>query len=156
MRKFKFRLETLGRFRALKEDMAKRDFAAALSRYHAELARLEALHMEEVRAIRGLREVLSVDFRAEEMKMWADRRACLAVDVETQRLVVHRAHLFLEEKREAMTEAMKERKAVDRLREKQRARHDYEMERLEQGFLDEVGASRFIMESGAGRGGASS
>ncbi len=152
MKKFKFRLETLGRYRVLKEETAKREFADALHVWELACERLEGLRSEERRAIAGMRTALAETFSPAELQAYSDHRACLAVDIEAQQLVVEAATAFMESKREIMIEASKDRKVVDTLREKQKERYMYEVGREEQSFLDEVGGSRFLRQRAAKEG----
>ncbi len=50
----------------------------------------------------------------------------------------------MEDERRLLVEASRERKVVDKLRERALERHIYETSREEQGFLDEVAGVRFL------------
>lgn len=144
MRKFKFRLESVLKQREANERRLLREYAAArraLQVEEDELAR--RVHSREAAAAR-LREELTGRCRATELTALECFLECVAIDIRRQEARVEAAREIAEAKRLETIEAGKERKLVERLREKEWERYLAEYRRDEQKFLDEVGGSRFI------------
>ncbi len=145
MKKFQFRLESLRRLRAAREEERKRTFAAAVKFYRKELERLEELKDRERKAREELAERLASGSVREEILGLRDFLEGMAVSIKSQEDRVEEARVRMEEERRLLVEATRERKVVDKLHERALMRYRYEVSREEQGFLDEVAGVRFVV-----------
>lgn len=137
---FKFRLGRLLDFRRLREDLARAELTNAGREVREQNAVLmEALRednegKEALRKLKQGKELDVVQLRLQEGFLTAlERRIRRAFD-RLQQLTRVEA-----EKRRALTEARKDVRVLERLRERQHKAHQYEADREEQKFLDEVG-----------------
>lgn len=143
MQKFRFELQPVLDTRRLKEDLAKRalseaeerlDQARAMvrkieGRIRCETAYLKTLASAEVDPERIIASQRYIDrLKAELVVAQHDVEAC---EAETARL------------KAALVERMKERKAMERLRDKAYERYKHEVARQEQAFLDELASQRY-------------
>lgn len=145
MKKFSFRLESVGRFRAVQEEERKRAFGAALKLYHREREALRALEEREKKACERLARELATGCPAEVAAAFCEFLRGNSARIKIQAERTEEARMRMEKERQLMVEASKERKVVDKLRERALERHLYETSREEQGFLDEVAGVRFLI-----------
>lgn len=145
MRKFQFRLESLRRLRAAREEERKRAFAEAAKVYREELEKLQELKMKERRARDELAVRLASGSTREEILVLRDFLEGTAVSIKCQQERVKEARVRMEEERRLLVEASRERKVVDKLHERALERYRYEAAREEQGFLDEVAGVQFVI-----------
>jgi flagellar FliJ protein len=154
MRKFSFRLEPVLDYREIREDLAQRRLADAMR---------EAARVEEVLAgLRQRRERL-----IEEMAMSQDGAVNL---VQVQQCVDYLGYLLacidrtraelaemvahVEQRRRELVEATRDKKVLERVKERDFAEYVREAQALEQKFLDEVATirhARSMRADGAGR-----
>ncbi|MBC7254028.1 MAG: flagellar export protein FliJ [Actinobacteria bacterium] len=145
MKKFSFRLESVRRLRSAVEEERKRAFAAAARLYHREREALRALLEREGEARERLAEELAAGCPGEVAAALSEFLRGNALRIRAQAERTEKARLRMEEERRLLVEASKERKVVDRLRERALERHLYQASREEQGFLDEVAGVRFLI-----------
>jgi len=145
MKKFSFRLESVRRLRSAVEEERKRAFGAAVRLYHREREALRALIEREREARERLAEELASGCSAEVAAAFSEFLRGNALRIRAQAERTEEARMRMEEERRLLVEASKERKVVDRLRERALERHLYQASREEQGFLDEVAGVRFLI-----------
>jgi len=142
MKRFEFRLESLLNLRRSTEEAAKRAFGIA--RQAAELqaaevkrfADAESRAKSDLRGAQGARELRVVDLLAHQRHVAALSRRTGA---EKQRLGELEA--ASEKARESLAASMRDRKALDRLRERRAAEWTVEMLKDEQRTIDETSAA---------------
>ncbi|MEK7468284.1 MAG: flagellar export protein FliJ [Planctomycetota bacterium] len=142
MKRFEFRLESLLNLRRAAEEGAKRAFGIARQAADVqagEVARFEEAEsraVTELRSAQGARELRVTDLLAHQRHIAAlERRA----GIERQRLAELRA--ASEKARALLSASMKERKALDRLRERRASEWTVEMLKDEQRSIDEASAA---------------
>jgi flagellar FliJ protein len=142
MKKFKFNLETLLKVRRSREDIAKRNFAAAASAEAAQKARIASLDAETARTREFLRSISSGTIKVE--KILTAQRFLSGQAMRRMSAVERLAdlHAVTESKRGALIEARRGRRAVEILKEKHYKRYLLEADREEQKTLDEMVSSR--------------
>ena len=146
-RPFKFRFEQVLGVRRLKEDLATRDLALAqraVREQNQRIVRLLAEENEGKDAIRGLKKnsVNIVQLRLQEGYLAAlERRIREAVER------VHDLGKVEAVKRQALTEARKEVRVLEKYRERQLKAWQYGQDLAERKFLDEVTQNMAGMES---------
>jgi flagellar FliJ protein len=146
MRRFVFSLQKVLEYRQRLEEQAIRAFAEAQAQLMHEQAVLHKLLIEREECLRRShrRQHLSVELLAVEQTYLA----ALEERIEQQRQRVAEAEKVLEEKRQALIEAQRERKTLERLREKQYEEWRQEWLRTEQKALDELANVRAVTSPG--------
>jgi flagellar FliJ protein len=146
MRRFVFSLQKVLEYRQRLEEQAIRAFAEAQAQLMHEQAVLHKLLIEREECLRcsHRRQHLSVELLAVEQTYLS----ALEERIEQQRQRVAEAEKVLEEKRQALIEAQRERKTLERLREKQYEEWRQEWLRTEQKALDELATVRAVTSPG--------
>ncbi len=147
MKRFSFRLETLLRHRLALENLREHAFAVAQSR-HVEAARkLDSLAAQHREAAAG-RPVAGGGMRLDAPAIQSREQylSTLQAQMAQQEERVEVARLIAEEMCAALVAARQAREAVTRLRDKDFARHQIEMQKLTQLGIDEVASMRFARE----------
>ena len=144
---FRFRLQSVLRYKEKVEDDRKLELAALLTEKAEQEQRLVALdaERERVRAevLGGMKGEVDVDAVARGLRHvdWLDD--CRRRQAELIAELGHR----VETKRQEVVEAMQERQALERLRERDRASYEAEQLHVEQTMMDEVATSRHFQRS---------
>ena len=134
----KFRLEQVLKFREQVEQMqelelaqARRQHESARERLRSEKAALEVLEQEFV-----LRQLIGID--AKDLQLYGDFSRKKLHEIQEMRQSVQRLESLVQEKREALLIAAKEKKALELFKEKKM--QDLRMEQLykERAFMDEL------------------
>jgi flagellar FliJ protein len=140
---FRFRLERVRALRERSEDAAKQALAEAMQGHHvasealgraqAQVAAAQAAQTESASGRRSMSDLV-----AHQAFLERSERAVLA---SRQDLTRHEHHL--EQRRHELSEAARERQALERLKENRRADHDRELARREALDLDEIAINGF-------------
>jgi flagellar FliJ protein len=135
---FRFRLERVRALRERREDAAKEELAGAMLRHRrceeevqdaaARIARARSAQVDTTRATSS-----ATDFLAQQAYLERAERAHQAT-----RQNLQRHELELAQRREALTQAARDRQALERLKEQRRADHEREVARQEGLMLDEI------------------
>ena len=140
---FRFRLERVRALRERREDAAKEELAGAMLRHRrceeevqAAAARIARAHAAQVDATRLPSS--AHDLIARQAYLERAERAHQATRQDLQR-----HELELAQRREALTQAARERQALERLKERRRADHEREVARQEGLMLDEIALNGF-------------
>lgn len=146
MRRFEFSLQKVLDYRQRREEQAIRAFAEAQAQLLHEQAVLHKLVVEREECLRRShrRQRLTVDLLDVEQTYLS----ALEERIEAQRERVAEAEKVLEERQEALIEAQRERKALERLREKHYEQWRQEILRIEQKALDELATARSVRSPG--------
>lgn len=143
-KRYTFRLETLLRLRQQREDEQKRVVAARLREIRTLRQRRHSLETEITRQTSALRQSLTeANPEMHLMKLgrhWVIRlrRGVLDADAE---IAAQRAQLAQE--RIGLTEARRDAKVLEKLKERRHAAYRADLDRREQAELDEMNVSRF-------------
>ena len=140
---FRFRLERVRALRERTEDAAKQELAGALAQHRAYEEQLEAAadRVAQARAAQTETSTLrssAADLLARQAYL---ERSELAHNA--SRLDLNRHKLEVAERREALTQAARDRQALERLKENRRAEHEREVARREGLMLDEIAINNF-------------
>ena len=140
---FRFRLERVRALRERTEDEAKQAFAGAMQ--------------ERVRSEREVQDTAARVASARDAQLDATGVRTSATDLMARQAYLERSELAhrasqenlgrreeaLEVKREEMTEAARDRQALERLKEHRRQEHEHEQARIEAAELDEIALNGF-------------
>lgn len=150
MNKFKFKLETVLKVKARIEDLRKMELREAESR--RDQARLELYRWQKEIAdnIRLYREKFQQRINPEEVNNYHRYLTWLNRQADSAALQLQEREKEVAERRQKLVEASKEKKILEKLKDK--AYQDYQAEQLraEIQFLDELGTGRFIRDQNIG------
>lgn len=143
MNRFRFRLESVLKVREAKEDAKKREFGVKMGHLHREEGRMNELedqseHHDKSRMEKGVGRItvhgLIHDF------FYARH---LEKKQEDQQVLVDKAREDMEGKRSELVEASKEKKVLERLKEKKHEEWNKAAVKEEQDLIDEIASQRF-------------
>ena len=148
MARFKFRLQTLRRLREIHRDEQRSRLAMA---YEAEriLARQRADLAAEQQAVSDAQRVMMQGGAVDVNQLLSAQRYRLALEAQAKTLAeqAERVAEEVERRRQAVVEADREVRILDKLEERQRLAHQQSAGRAEAKVLDEVAATRWETES---------
>jgi len=142
MKKFKFRLEKIRKYKKQIENDIKLQLAAERARLFVEAQRLDDLNAFRSGYFNryGVRRTGKVNVHELKMsRMFLDK---LASEIRSQADILDKARVKVNEVQKKLGDASRERKKYDRLKEKSKAQYGREMTRLETKELDEFGSRR--------------
>ncbi|MGE5397841.1 MAG: flagellar export protein FliJ [Chitinophagales bacterium] len=142
MKVFEFRLQTKLDLTCRQEDIAKAETYAKQRVFDFECEVLDSLHSSQMELFNILRSQKG-GFKIDELVLYKDFQKVLRDKIVQQKETVLRAEELLEEARMVLMEIMKERKTLERLREKEYQSYLEEFMRIEQKIIDEAAVSRY-------------
>lgn len=150
MKAFEFRLQTKLDITGRQEDIARVEVAEKQKAYQCALDKLESLiqYMEDLH--RMLRQKNRSSLSVQEVIAVKEYQGVLKERISDQKKVVKQAESELEEAQQVLLEIMKERKTLDRLREREYFEYLCEVMRQEQNQIDEVAIAQYIRKHGKG------
>ena len=143
MRKFRFRLQTLLDHRKAKEELLQMELGEIRRQESVELARLADLHARLSGAWAALESALTGNASPLDVSRLDEYAKALRDDIKVQYLTIEAVRERLEAKRVEATEAMRARKVIEALRDKQEQGHISTHMRAEQNALDEMASLRY-------------
>lgn len=147
--KFKYTLETVLKVRGIKEKKEQEKFAEKKREYLTEKEQEELLKTkkrkeeDDIRAVFKKKEPIS-DF--EKVLRRHSHLGVLKKDIEKQVEKVIQASKVLEDQREKLVSAMKDKKIIEKDKEKTLEKYHKLMQDLELKFLDEIATQRYTRE----------
>ncbi|MGQ9454278.1 MAG: flagellar export protein FliJ [Armatimonadota bacterium] len=146
MRKFRFRLQAVLEHRRFEENRLKSELAEIMREEVRERLRLARLISELENSKRALLDSLSRGVPASELELLDEYVKTKRDDVRVQQLTVESIKDRVESKRHEVLEAIKRRKLLESLRDKQERCYLYEAARAEQKDLDDSATVRFARQ----------
>lgn len=144
MKQFKFRLQTLLDQRQALEEKLTRELGMLRAEEHTEIMELRRLEERSSEAFGKLSAKLSQSsIDPVEINRLDEFARGTLEDIEAQETVVEDVHSRVMMKQEEVIEAMKARKVLETLKEKQLAAHNLAQMRAEQSQLDEMSSLRY-------------
>ena len=138
---YRFNLEPLLNHRRYQEEVLQKELAGAKIRLAAERDKLWILRQKKRKTVQQLQEKQTDGRPASEIKLFVDFVDQLSKETEIQKQNVLEAERNFSLKRRDLIAAMKKRKTLDRLKEKDLQAYEQEQFKKERSFMDEV-ASR--------------
>jgi flagellar FliJ protein len=143
MKKFSFRLETLLQHRQHLEEKERTKFSAIRNELLAEVNHIQALRTMQARALAELARKKSGDCDAQEI-IWHYRYLDrIALELERSARRIAELEGKLEIQKQAMIEAMRNKKMIENLRSKREKEFLTALERAEQKSVDEIVVTRY-------------
>ncbi|MCX6640548.1 MAG: flagellar export protein FliJ [bacterium] len=139
MKKFKFRLERVVDVRKTKEKECQRELAVSQAEYQRQLRRLEEAAEDSAHSSEKLRQALTKSATAGDLKLMHGWRMWQAEELRAQAYRTEAQECEVEEKREALIQASKDKKILEKLKERRQEEYRIEAEKETQAFLDELG-----------------
>lgn len=146
MRRFVFSLQKVLEYRQRLEEQAIRDFAEAQKRVHHQQALLAHLLTRRMQCLQQSSRARRLTVQMLDVEQ--TYLSALEQRIEAQRRRVAEAETALEERRRALIEAQRERKTLERLREKHYEQWRQEYLRWEQRALDDLATVRAVFQPG--------
>lgn len=142
---YKFKLEKVLEFRRQTEDQAKLALAKAQERLEAERRALQALMSE--REEREAAFAAGKDWQAADLWLWESWRKRLKLDIGHCQGRIRTCETEVERARAELVNRAKDRKLLEKLKEKQAVRHAREAQAVEQKGYDEISTILFGYEN---------
>lgn len=143
MKKFRFKLQTVLDQRKAREDRLQIELVEVLGEEAREASRLAALLQQLDEALGTVRAAIEDNKPANELAAADEYAKCLRDDVKVQQLTIRAVRTRVEAKRAEVVEAMKERKVLEALRDKQEREHVAGQMRIEQNEMDDIASVRY-------------
>jgi flagellar FliJ protein len=138
---FQFRFETLLATRRSAEEIRQKELAEARRELAAEQAALREKKSRQRRCMLDLQQAQRQGFRAPAIQLYAPFLARMEREIAAQQKRVATAERKVNQKRSALIEAVKKRKVLEKLKEKDQEEHLSATALRERKFMDDV-ASR--------------
>ena len=146
MKRFRFKLQTLLDQRKAREERLQIELAQVMRDEARELALLHKLRRDLAAACDGIAAALGRNAPPLELARRDEHAKTLRDDVKVQDLTLQAVRERLAAKRAEVTEAMKQRKVLETLRDNQARAYLAEGARAEQNALDEMASLRYARE----------
>ncbi|MBP2662593.1 MAG: flagellar export protein FliJ [Firmicutes bacterium] len=144
MKKFRFRLETLLKFRKMEEEQAQIKMTEASMRLYKEQEFLNQFQNKLLGSLTLLSEEHAGSPTIETLKTFSYYIDKIKKDIIFQQEQIVKAEAYRQECLVVLEAAMKQRKLVDNLRKKQLEQYNIELLQDEQKVLDELGTQAFM------------
>ncbi len=133
-----FRLQQVLNYRREVEKARKQELAVARSEFENATRRLKSEEEKAERLARELKEKETAGILALEFQLYAEFSRKQSSEIRTQREVVSTLNEEVEEKREILLSAAKDKKVLESFKDKTNAAHRLEVAAKERNFLDEI------------------
>jgi len=140
---YKFRLEPVLRHRKLIEEDLQKEFGALTRQLFDERERLSNLEQVKNRFSGELQQKQVKSINVSDILLYTDFIQQVSKEIERQSKKILEAEKNVEQKREELVGAMKNRKTIDRLREKGLKAHLQRLSKKEQALSNEAGINIF-------------
>jgi len=153
IKRFSFRLDQVLRHRASIRDLKEREFAEVEAQLLREEQILGDLKRMQGEMLDSLARIQASQFETLERELYAQYLGWLSSEVDREKQAISDIRLLLEEKRKNLVSALQEHRVVERLKERQFESYSKDLERDNQGVLDEIASgahARGVRILGAG------
>lgn len=142
MNKFSFKLEPLFEYRQRLEEICRKEFGEALKRLADEESKLSALRVEHRRSSEECDRIKEAGAQANEVGLYHDYLVGLKLHIDEQHRVICTVREAFEAKREGLLQASKEKKVMEKMKERSFSVYNEALNKEEQKTSDEL-ANRF-------------
>lgn len=143
-RRFKFRLQSILEFKEKREEEEQRELGRrleALSREEALLVGLQ--HLQHARQEELTEKSSRSSLNVNEIQMYHDYEKRIQREISAQSIRVQQAQVDVDDQRQRLLEAVKEKKTYEKLKEKHQAAFAAEVEAEERNLLDDIATTKF-------------
>lgn len=146
MKRFKFRLQVLLDQRKAKEDQLLAELGILQCEEADELEKLRMMCDGLQASLNEMSKAMGCNAASGELFRRDEYSKALMDDIKVQELTIKAVHSKVEAKRAEVVEAMKDRKVLETLRDKQEQEYILACERAEQNQIDEITSVRYARE----------
>ncbi len=143
---YEFKFKTILRYKQQIEDTLQQDFASSKNKWLSERDKLEICYERWMKYIEDWREAQKGNLSIVEVDLYQDYMVALKQQMRAQTEIVKTCVEEMDQKRFVLLEAVKERKTLEQLEEKQLKEHVSRTKKMESGFLDEIASIRFNLD----------
>ena len=140
---YKFSLEPVLKYRKLLEEDFQKDFAVLKRQLFDEKEKLSNFEQTRDRFSRELQKKQVKNINVSDILLYSDYLQGVSKEIEKQSEKILEAEKRVDQKREELVGAMKNRKIIDRLREKGLKAHVQELSKMEQHLMNEAAINIF-------------
>lgn len=143
---YQFKLESLLKIRHFEEERLQKEFADAKLSVDVALNKLTELFDLQKKSEVDFHQMQMVSTTGPESIMFRTFLNGISTHIEHQKGLIDQAETVCNQKREALMEAIKKRKVIEKLKEKGNDAHLEKMKQEETKFIDEMAISRFTFK----------
>ncbi|MBW2608183.1 MAG: flagellar export protein FliJ [Deltaproteobacteria bacterium] len=144
---YKFSLQSLLNHRKHIEENLDKELGRIKRVVNKEKRRLENIGKEKIKCRKELREKQGAGKKVNKIILYFNYLDKLSKDIDKQKRCLKDVEKEYDIKRSELIEAMKKRKTLERLREKEMKAFNYSEMKVEQDIMNEVAANRFIRKT---------
>jgi flagellar FliJ protein len=144
---YQFKLEPLLNHRRYQEEILQKELAAVKKRLQSEQAQLRALKKKQRQNLQLLHTRQKQGRPASELKLFVDFIDHLSAEMKAQREKIMQTQRQFDSTHQALLAAMKKRKTLEKLKEKDRRAYEQTQMKKERHLLDDVAGNQFILKS---------
>jgi flagellar FliJ protein len=144
---FRYRLETLLRYRKTREDEGKRALAEASRRYLEESAMIDGLNAKKAEMMAMIGEMAAQSPDAGMLMIYDGYLNGYEAELKDEMEKADQARVLMDMERQKLVEAMKKRRIIEHHKEMLKERYDADESRKERIQADEMTLMRFSMRS---------
>lgn len=137
MSNFNFRLERVLNYKGTVEEIKKAEYGDSQRKLNFEEDKLHTYNRHK-NSVKDEKDLSTSKTNAGNLAMYSDYISILDNKIKDQEEVVSSARIELEEAKEEMIEAVQEKKAFEKLKEKEYEKHLYQIKRLEEKQTDTI------------------
>ena len=143
---YTFKLEPLLNHRRYQEEVLQKELAELKSRLEKEKEKLRDLRKRKRDYLQQLQKKQKAGRPASEIQLYLHFVDYLSIKVDERNRLVRNAEQKVNTKRKDLIEAMKKRKTLDKLKEKDLQAHQKKWLKKERDFMDEVAGQQFLLK----------
>jgi flagellar FliJ protein len=144
---YHFKLEPLLNHRRYQEEILQKELAGVKKRLQSEQAQLRVLKKKKRQTLQLLHARQKQGGAAAELKLCVDFIDHLSAEMKTQREKIMQTQRQFDSIHQALLAAMKKRKTLEKLKEKDRRAYEQSQMKKERHLLDDVAGHQFILKS---------
>lgn len=144
MKKFKFRLQSVLNAREKAFEDAQLALAKVQAKLNRQIKHLESLHQKLNHTKKDLESLLTegTNIDLSRIKNYQDFMAKLKEDIKNQHKIIADTKIEMEEKKQELIEAMKAKRMLEKLKEKDLKEFNASVERMDLKEIDEIATNR--------------
>ncbi len=144
MKKFRFNLDSLHRYRSSIEEATMKEFSSELKRFNDEQNGVLRLREEKKRLAAEIDNIKQSGDSRLELALYATYINDLNEFIQEKEVLLTECKKELEIKRAALIEVMKDRKVLDVMRDKSEELHNLQAKKARQKVMDDIAGTRFF------------
>lgn len=143
---YDFKFKTILKYKKQIEDTRQQEFAESKNKWVVEREKLEQCYDRWQQYIRDWRNAQKGSLSIIEVDLYQDYMVSLKQQMRAQTEIVRSCLTEMDKKREVLLDAVKDRKTLEQLEQKEKEAYLEKHKKLESGFLDEIASIRFNLD----------